>query len=343
MQLAAPAPEQKKQPSRNARRKAAKRRLRREGLLPGGTRPPGSGGRLQMISEAPTPAAVGPPSAQFQAPAADRSAAELKGRAHALARLQELKQRGQSAACRRHQTAAPAVTRPHVHFGVSDDETGEEPQLAALLPPLPQQQQTPAMQQQMAQQHSMEALEKHWYHAQPWDYNRQHGRQQKKAGRLGQSPGTVRLPPRQDDRPRPLPPIDPSSMQALMGEPQVGDVLAYRLLEISEDFTPQARSLLLQRSDHCASTGCSICFMAVAAARDAIYRDRLESRQHKPALCTAWLYSQSYSAAAGIDIPSGQGRGLRHGKPADQPGAVAQAHDSPGAGRARRRGGLRLL
>ena len=42
-----------------------------------------------------------------------------------------------------------------------------------------------------------------------------------------------------DDRPRPLPLVNDSQLQPLKGEPQPGDVLSYRLLEIGQDFSPQ--------------------------------------------------------------------------------------------------------
>lgn len=42
-----------------------------------------------------------------------------------------------------------------------------------------------------------------------------------------------------DDRPRPLPLVKEDQLQPLKGEPQPGDVLSYRLLEIGEDFSPQ--------------------------------------------------------------------------------------------------------
>jgi len=44
-----------------------------------------------------------------------------------------------------------------------------------------------------------------------------------------------------DDRPRPLPLVHASRLQPLSGEPQANDILAYRLLEIGDDFTPQVR------------------------------------------------------------------------------------------------------
>lgn len=54
-----------------------------------------------------------------------------------------------------------------------------------------------------------------------------------------------------DDRPRPLPLVPKNQLQPLKGEPQPGDVLSYRLLEIGEDFSPQVRPRLLHlRSVH---------------------------------------------------------------------------------------------
>ncbi len=48
-----------------------------------------------------------------------------------------------------------------------------------------------------------------------------------------------------DDRPRPLPLVNEDQLQPLKGEPQPGDVLSYRLLEIGENFSPQVcRGLL---------------------------------------------------------------------------------------------------
>lgn len=51
-----------------------------------------------------------------------------------------------------------------------------------------------------------------------------------------------------DDRLRPLPLVDENRLQPLMGEPQAGDVLSYRLLEIGEDFSPQVCEST--RADH---------------------------------------------------------------------------------------------
>lgn len=233
--LAAAAAAATKRPSRNARRKAIKRRLRREGVLPGGPRPAANGAATGTAQAAAVKAPVTQGAAgRAAAPVSVVSQPAAAADAPAAASGPGLQLSPRLPADRQQQP------RAHIQFSDSDAEDAVHEQTDAAAASMPAAVMPTAVtpsgtaQQQVDRRHGDAG-----YNSQPWDYSRQQQRKQKRAGQRHTASAIALQPAQADDRLRPLPLVDENRLQPLTGQPQVGDVLSYRLLEIGADFSPQ--------------------------------------------------------------------------------------------------------